>query len=211
MEKVLDHFGNEIHVGDYVVSTTSFGHYWSGFTYVYKVVDLKYENLNDEYYVIVKKLFPLEERNQTDEFEARHCLVTTRHNYINSQKSVLQRTRDERKKQNEEKETGEQIRRRLSGLGEAKDWQRPYWPCYYYDKKVNDWVLNHPNPRKTRKKNRLVICKDAHIPSKPTTHLVWNDDGTCRWTHDDIINKDKPIGLVPAPVDKNTPRGAYTW
>lgn len=204
MEKVLDHYDNEIHIGDYIVSTTSFSSYISGFTWVYKVVGFKYSDNIKEHYVVVKKQFPSEERNKEHEYLARDCLVTTRKNYINSQRDILRWLRRESMNPSQKQPLlWYQNRPR-----DVADWQRPYIPKYYFDKKINDWVLNHPNQRKTRKKNRFVLSKDVDVPPKPTApkYLKWNDDGTARWEEASV---NKPVGLAPTPVKETI--GGYPW
>lgn len=169
MEKILDHYGNEIHIGDYVVSTFSYEKYWSGFTYVHKVLGFEYNEHTGGHKVVVNCSYPLDERGTTTEFSADECLVTTLHNYIQSQKSILRRIRDERRRPVNENRSYRHNIRELCGIYDTADWQRPYIPQYYYDKTVGGWILNHPQTRrrKARKTNRFVMT-NTKIPPKPT-------------------------------------------
>lgn len=169
MEKILDAFDNEIHVGDYVVSTFSAMSHFSSFTYVHKVVGFRYSKCFGEYMLVVDRSYPLDERGTTTEFHAKECLVTTFHNYINSQKRVLLRIRDERLHPAPFDPYTPLTSREMRGVFGTADWQRPYIPHFYYDKKANDFVLNHPQTRrrKARKTNRFVMT-NTKIPPKPT-------------------------------------------
>lgn len=169
MEKILDHYGNEIHIGDYVVSTSSVMSHFSNFTYVHKVVGFKYDDMPSEYKVVVDCNYPADKRGTTTELCACDCLVTTLHNYIQSQKSILRRIRDERRRQDDENKSYRHNIREMCGIYGTADWQRPYIPRYYYDKIVGGWVLNHPQTRrrKSRKTNRFVMTS-TEIPFKPT-------------------------------------------
>ena len=174
MEKILDHYGNEIRIGDYVVSTFSSGKYWSGFTYVHKVLGFEYDERTEEYQVVVDCSYPLDKRGTTTEFEADRCLVTTLHNYIQSQKSILRRIRDERIHPDENDNYTPPTTRELHGIYGTADWQRPHIPMRYYDKKLGYWVKNHPQTRKrkARKTNRFVMVE----PSSETKFYSWFDD-----------------------------------
>lgn len=169
MEKILDAFDNEIHVGDYVVSTFSAMSHFSNFTYVHKVVGFRYSKCFGEYMLVVDRSYPLDKRGTTTKFHAKECLVTTFHNYINSQKRVLLRIRDERLHPAPIDPYTLPTSREMKGVFGTADWQRPYIPHFYYDKKANDFVLNHPQTRrrKARKTNRFVMT-NTKIPPKPT-------------------------------------------
>lgn len=174
MEKILDLYGNEIHIGDYVVSTFSSGKYWSGFTYVHKVLGFEYDERTEEYQIVVDCNYPLDKRGTTTEFEADRCLVTTLHNYIQSQKSILRRIRDERIHPDENYNYTPPTTRELHGIYGTADWQRPHISMRYYDKKSGNWVENHPQTRKrkARKTNRFVMVE----PSSETKFYSWSND-----------------------------------
>ena len=169
MEKILDHYDNEIHIGDYVVSTFSAMSHFSNFSYVHKVVGFRYSKCFGEYMLIVDRSYPLDERGKTTELCAKKCLVTTIRNYINSQKRILRRIRDERLHPAPIDPYTLPTSREMKGVFGTADWQRPYIPHFYYDKKVDDFVLNHPQTRrrKARKTNRFVMT-NTKIPPKPT-------------------------------------------
>lgn len=169
MEKILDHYGNEIHIGDYVVPIFSDMSHFSNFGYVHKVVGLKYDDMSYWHDMVVDCNYPADKRGTTTELCARDCLVTTLHNYIQSQKSILRRIRDERRRPVNENRSYRHNIRELCGICDTADWQRPYIPQYYYDKTVGGWILNHPQTRrrKARKTNRFVMT-NTKIPPKPT-------------------------------------------
>ena len=168
MKKILDHYDNEIHIGDYVVSTFSTMSHFSNFSYVYKVVGFRYSKCFGEYMLVVDRSYLLDERGKTAEIHANECLVTTLHNYINSQKRILRRIRDERLHPAPIDQYTFLTSREMKGIYGTADWQRPYIPYYYYDKKEKDFVLNHPQTRrrKARKTNRFVMT-NARVPPKP--------------------------------------------
>lgn len=172
MEKILDAFDNEIHIGDYVVTSFSAGKYWSGISYAHKVLDFRYDASRNTWKLVLACNYPPDVRGGTTEYSADSCMLTTLHNYINSQKKILCRIREERAHQDASTEYTlytSPTRRELYGIHNTADWQRPYMPRYYYDKKVNDWVLNHPQTRKrkARKTNRFVMT-DVETPPKHT-------------------------------------------
>ena len=169
MSKVFDFYENEIHVGDYVVSTFSTMSHFSNFTYVHKVLGFRFSKSYREYMVVIDCNYPVDKRGTTTMLRAKNCLVTTLHNYINSQKCILHRIRKERLRSTPIDPYTSPTIREMYGIYGVADWQRPYIPHYYYDKKANDFVLNHPQTRrrKSRKTNRFVMTS-TEIPFKPT-------------------------------------------
>ena len=184
MNKALDYFGNEIHIGDYVVTTSYFGSHISGFSWVYRVNRIVYNKQMQCYDIISQRNYPPESRGALYSLVANECLVTTQHHYIQSQKIILKQIRNERLKSNVyDSYTSPTIytsptSREMSGIYGTADWQRPYIKRVYYDKKTGKWVINHPQTRKrkARKTNRFVMPNPlSHVNLDLDTNLYYKE------------------------------------
>lgn len=167
---VKDMFGNEIKIGDYIVSTSSAdGIHFATIGWPCKVIGFRkfvYWYNKVEYHALCARRYPIEDRGQPFVESVTSSMKTTKRNYLVCQKWMLQSDKESR-------ENNSHVVTQSNRLGDARvfssgnragvlDWMRPHVPYAYMNTK-GERIKNHPQTRrrKARKTRRFVSEADA--------------------------------------------------
>ncbi len=158
---VKDMFGNDVKIGDYIVSTSSAdGIHFASIGWPCKVIGFRrvvYWYGLVEYYALCEIRYPLIDRGKPFVESLKYSMKTTLHNYIVCQKRMISGDREDRIN------PPKYINNRTSNAERyhCAEWQRPFIKVTYENNGERYNSVPQTRKRKARKTNRFFMTDAA--------------------------------------------------